>query len=160
MKLGFSLLEFVIGMMIGSMLLTQTFIIYNGIAKSAQKTQKYTTIDTQLIITQNRLQTDLNGLCPLWFDKHAIESNQKNNNSAGDAKEPQREEKAEQQATPEQKEKNQPKLFFYAQNKDKNLDYFTFVTTNALQMYGSESSPLIRVIYRLQPNKKQELFKK
>lgn len=148
-KKGFTLIEVIIGMLISTLLLSAAFTVYNQITKSINIIQNITTDDTKLIILYDRLQQDFTGIAPLWFTKKQYEQAKK-----GTAKE-NNEEQAEQVA----KNKDQDiehNNFFYAINKDNNFAYFTFITTNAMQMYGSDNKRFVRVVYQLQAESNKE----
>lgn len=139
MKPGFSLLEVVFGLMISSILLTATFTIYNQINKSAQIIQNITTSDTRIMVLKDRLQKDFSGLCPLWFTQDEYEkykSLEKTPNTQTERK--QFDENIKQNS------------FLYSDNHDDNsLNFFTFVTLNAMQMYATDSQRMVRVVYLL-----------
>ena len=142
MKPGVMILEVMVSMMIATVLMTASFTIYNQISKTAQILQRITSSDTQVMILQDRLQKDLIGVTPLWFNKEQydhLKAGQKKDN--------------EQQPSDSQHETNN---FFYATNKESNLDFFTFMTVNAMQMYDSADQRLVRVVYKLE--KKDKTF--
>lgn len=65
---------------------------------------------------------------------------------------------------PEQLNHEKLERYFYSQNNQKQLKEFTFITTNALQVYQSASPRIVRVTYQLRENKKDSneysLFRK
>ena len=141
-KLGFSVLEMIIGIMISAMLMTASLTIYNQISKGAVTIQRMTHTDTQIMILHNRLVADLQGLIPLWFTKELYEKLKKSEQDK-DAKEISTSNKASNQ-----KQNN----FLYAQSNNNQFDILTFITTNALQVYGDQPTRTVRVVYTLQPD--------
>lgn len=136
LKFGFTLIEVIIAMMISTMLMSAAFMIYNQINKSIIMTQKTSDIDTKLMILHDRLQQDFNGISPIWFNKQ--EPKDKN---------------TETQTNNNKPEKHR---LFYSENKDNRLHFFTFATTNAMQVYGNEPKRFVRVIYYVQAEPNQE----
>jgi hypothetical protein len=137
-KPGFSAIEFVIGMMISAMMLTATLTMYNQISKSCSKIQNITAKDLAIIILQKRISDDLRGLCPLWFTKEDI----KDTTAA----------KADAQSQPNTKNNN----YFYAQTKDEQLDFMTFISTNTLSAYPSAEHHIARIVYILKKDEAKE----
>lgn len=144
---GFSLLELVIGMAVSTILISITFTIYNQISKAAQSIQRVTSSDTKIMILQDRLQADLNGISPLWFTKEEYDKIKAAKKDAKDSQEA-------KQSQPEAQGIN----FFYSENKQGNdkLNYFTFPTVNAMQMYGTTNQRFVRVVYALEQDPKKE----
>ncbi len=141
LKSGFTAIEFVIGIMISAMMLTATLTIYNQISKSCSKVQNITSQDLAIIILQKRISDDLLGLCPLWFTKEHI----KDTTQA----------KSDNQQIPNTKNNN----YFYAQTKDEQLDFMTFVSTNTLSAYPTAEHHIARIVYVLKKDAaKENLF--
>ncbi|MFA5998473.1 MAG: prepilin-type N-terminal cleavage/methylation domain-containing protein [Candidatus Babeliales bacterium] len=139
---GFTLFEFAISMMISTMLMTAVFTIYNQINKGAATVQRITTSDTKIMILRDRLSTDFEGISPLWFTSEIYEKLKATDETATKA------------INSDSKIKRNN--FLYAQSNDKNLSFLTFVTTNALQMYGDSTACFVRVVYTLIPDPKNE----
>ncbi|OGB86311.1 hypothetical protein A3J41_01825 [candidate division TM6 bacterium RIFCSPHIGHO2_12_FULL_38_8] len=140
---GFSVIEMLISMAISAMLMTASLSIYNQISKGAFTIQRITQTDTQIMILHNRLAADLQGLCPLWFTTEMYEKLKKS--EKGDSK---------QSSMPEPSGGSSSKKrnnFLYAQSNGKQFDFLTFVSTNALQVFGDKQLRTVRVIYMLQP---------
>jgi hypothetical protein len=95
------------------------------------------------MILHNRLAADLQGLCPLWFTKEHYEKLKKEKESKDD----------KQNIAPAINNSSSKKRnnFLYAQSNDQQFDLLTFVTTNALQVYGDKQIRTVRVVYVLQP---------
>lgn len=140
-KAGFSVLEVMISIMISALLMTTALTVYNQISKGAITIQRITQTDTQIMILHNRLVTDLQGLMPLWFTKQHYQELSKKDSSK-DAVMP------SHHTTSDLKQNN----FLFAQSNNDQFDILTFVTTNALQVYGDQSIRTVRVVYHLQPD--------
>lgn len=138
---GFSVLEIIISIMISAMLMTASLTIYNQISKGALTVARITQTDTQIMILHNRLITDLQGLMPLWFTAQHYEQLKKTEQGK-DAKE------ATASPNGSLKENN----FLYAQSSNDQFDLLTFVSTNALQVYGDQPIRTVRIVYLLQPD--------
>ncbi len=138
--LGFSVLEVIISIMISAMLMTASLTIYNQISKGALSVARITQTDTQIMILHNRLAADLQGLIPLWFTAQHYEQLKKSD-QAKDAKEI----TSSKNNSSSAKQNN----FLYAQSNNDQFDILTFVTTNALQVYGDQPIRTVRVVYML-----------
>lgn len=140
---GFSALEMIIGILISAILMTASLTIYNQISKGALTVARITQTDTQVMIVHNRLVTDLQGLIPLWFTKEHYEQLKKTEQGK-DAKEI----SPSSNNASSQKQNN----FLYAQSNNDQFDILTFVSTNALQVYGDQPIRTVRIVYTLQPD--------
>ncbi len=139
-KPGFTIIEFVIGIMISSILLTASLTIYNQISKSSIKIQNITSQDLAIRILQKRISDDLMGLCPVWFKKEDLkDSKQAKNND---------------QQLPNIKNNN----YFYAQTNNEQLDFMTFISCNTLQAYPTPEHQIARVVYILKKDDDKENF--
>ena len=144
MKQGFTIFELIVSIMLTSMLLTATFTIYESITKASRRTQYVTTHDTKIMMIYNRLQKDLTGLSPLWFTKEPYKKLEAAKKESGDKSKP---------VDSDTKENG----FFYSTNHDnESLNFMTFPTTSALQVYDSNNQPFIRVVYALTKNPKDD----
>ncbi len=139
-QLGLSALEMIIGIMISAILMTSSLTIYNQISKGAATVQRVTQADTQIMILHNRLITDLQGLIPLWFTKQLYEQLEKSEQPK-DAKDI-----VSSNKNSHDKQNN----FLFAQSNNNQFDILTFVTTNALQIYGDQPVRTVRVVYKLE----------
>jgi prepilin-type N-terminal cleavage/methylation domain-containing protein len=146
---GFSALEMIISIFISAMLMTASLTIYQQISKGAQTIQKITSLDTQSIIVKDRLSIDLQGLCPLWFTTQLYEKLKAEPKDKDPVTTPTAQ-------TGSKKSNN----FLFAQTVNGQFDILTFISTNALQVYGDRQLRTVRVVYTLQPDKNnQNLFK-
>lgn len=141
LKQGFTVIEFVISIMISAIMLTATLTMYNQISKSSRKIQNITSQDLAVTILQKRISDDLRGLCPLWFTKeHTKDTTQ---------------EKIDTQQSSGTKNNN----YFYAETKNEQLDFMTFVSTNTLLAYPAPENHIARIIYILKKDAtKEDLF--
>ncbi|MBP6892749.1 hypothetical protein KBB68_04195 [Candidatus Babeliales bacterium] len=140
---GFSVLEMIISVMISAMLMTASLTIYNQISKGALTIARITQADTQAMIVHNRLVTDLQGLMPLWFTKEHYEQ-LKETEQGKEAKES----SPKTNSSSSKKQNN----FLYAQSNNDQFNILTFVSTNALQLYGDQPTRTVRIVYALQPD--------
>jgi prepilin-type N-terminal cleavage/methylation domain-containing protein len=141
---GFSVIEMMISLVLSAMLMTISLTIYNQISKGAGNIQRITQNDTQVMILHNRLSADLAGLCPLWFTQEHYEKLKK----AKEPKDVQENAKSIPTNNSSSKKRNN---FLYAQSNGAQFDLLTFVTTNALQVYGDKPRRTVRIVYLLQP---------
>ena len=149
---GFSLLEIVIGIAISSILMTAALTIYNQIGKSATIIQKITTYDTKMMILHDRLGKDLAGFSHRWFAQNLYEELKKAKEKAPKKTETtEAEPKKPESKKPDTKQKKE--VIFFAHSTPEGFDYLSFLTTGALQIYGEASSNLVRVVYKLVPEK-------
>ncbi len=139
---GFSVLEVIISIMISALLMTASLTIYNQISKGALLVQRITQNDTQIMIVHNRLITDLQGLIPLWFTKEHYEKLKKTEEGKDDQK------ISSSSSDGSLKQNN----FLYAQSNNDQFDFLTFVSTNALQVYGDQLARTVRIVYMLKPD--------
>lgn len=135
---GFSVIEMIIGILLSAILMTASLTIYNQISKGGIIVERITHTDTQIMILHNRLVADLQGLCPLWFTKEHYEKLKVGT-------------KDTQQTPINNKSTQKQNNFLYAQSNDQQFDLLTFVTTNALQVYGDTPVRTVRIVYLLQP---------
>ena len=160
LKSGFSLLELVIGLLISTILITISFMIYQQIARSTQFTQRITTNDTKVMILKDRLQQDLLGITPLWFipSKYdAMTKQAKTSSTNEESLETDTEKKTD--TTKKEDDTQKEHNFFYSQNnQDGTLNLFSFITTSAMQTYGTPKRLCVRVVYLLKKDATKNIF--
>lgn len=142
---GFSLLEFVISMMISAILMTASLTMYNQISKVTTKIQQTSSLDSTTLILYNRLNLDLQGICSLWFTPEHYEK----------LAELQKTDQAEiknQLHTKQQVTTNERNNYFFALNNNDQLDVMTFVSNNPLPTYTEEQVRIVRIVYILEPD--------
>jgi prepilin-type N-terminal cleavage/methylation domain-containing protein len=132
---GFSALELIMAMAVSAIIMTCLLEIYNQVSRNMLRVERFVFEDTQILTLRNRFGKDLSGLSAIWFTQADIESKQ----SAVDG-----------QKAPTPTEKKKTSTYFYSVNKNKNLDTLTFVTTNALQSYGSVQDRFVRILYKVE----------
>lgn len=142
---GFTILEMIISIMISAMLMTASLTIYKQISKSAFMVQKITNQDTQMMVLYNRLTSDLQGLSPLWFTTEHYEQLAKAKKTDSAQKIP---DIPSSSNFGSQKRNN----FLYAQSQNNQFEVLTFITTNALQVFGDKQIRTVRIAYVLQPD--------
>lgn len=139
-KPGFTAIEIVIGIMLSAILLTTSLTIYNQISKICNKIQRTTTQDLAVAIVQQRIAQDVQGLCPLWFTKEDLKDTTQTKKDVA------------------QKTNIKNNNYFYAQTKDDQLDFMTFVSTNTLEAYPTPEHYIARIVYILKKDDKKENF--
>lgn len=151
---GFSVIELVISIMISAMLMTGALTIYQQISKSMVTMQALTQADITCTIVKNRLSQDLMGLCPLWFTS---DNQQQPETSAKDAKMAAQEAKQKSTSVKPQNPNIIKNSYLYAQSKDKQFTYLTFITTSTLKTYTTPQYKCARVVYALKPSEKNSM---
>jgi prepilin-type N-terminal cleavage/methylation domain-containing protein len=160
LKKGFSILEFVISMMISTILMTAALTIYQQVSSASKKIQNITTKDLSLMILEKRLSDDLLALSPIWFTKEHIAKKPNNNLPKNNPpSQTENEDKAKSNIKNEDKQPNIEKNnFFYAQTQNNQIDFVTFITTNTLQSFATPHAYIARVVYLLQPDPQKPGF--
>lgn len=146
---GFSILEFVISLMISTMLMTAALTIYQQVSSSSKKIQNITSKDISLMILEKRLTDDLLGLSPLWFNKENITNTEQAKNNSKEQS------SAKEQTKDPNTEKNN---FFYAQTQNNQIDFITFISTSTLHSFTSPRLYIARIVYMLQPDQDKPGF--
>ena len=144
---GFSVIELTISIMISAFLMTAALTIYHQISKGMTKMQYLTTQDTAIMIIKHRLTIDLQGLSPLWFADDQYEELKAKAKATPDTSAP----KTAAPTTPQKEiDPNHPNNgYLFAQSKDGQFQFLTFVTTNALPGYPCNPYRCVRVVYAL-----------
>ena len=136
MKSGFSVIAVLISMMLGTVLMTTVFSIYNSISRTNQFVQRISHEDLRETIIVERLQKDFLGIASL---------------SNGDAQN----DEANAQGSSGKSDDFEGK-FFYSVNQGESLDFLTFITTSSLPTYGETPPRFIRVVYRVESDPARE----
>ena len=131
MRSGFALISVMISLVLGSILLTTTFVMYNNIARSSRFIQRVSAADTSDVVLINRMQKDFFGIATMWNSESQTTDDDQTSSQTGDME-------------------NQ---YFYSLNNGQILDYVTFITTAAMSSYVLNSPEFVRVIYRLEAEK-------
>jgi prepilin-type N-terminal cleavage/methylation domain-containing protein len=157
---GFTILEFVISMMISAILMTAALTIYQQVSSSSKKIQNITSKDLSLMILQKRLSDDLLALSPIWFTKENITKNPQAKDE--NTQTPKQGEAKNSPKQTEEKEAKEPNIeknnFFYAQTQNNQIDFMTFITTNTLHSFATPHAYIARVVYFLQPDPQKQGF--
>lgn len=149
MKKGFAPLEIMLGLAIMSLVGgTLTQVLFQ-LTSSLKKVSFIADTALQELVVQNLWEKEFAGA--LVPELIPIEQEEKKQEQK---KIPEKELKKEEQK--EQKKTVLPPKAFYYQNRAGNLELLTFITTNPLQVYDTSKPRLVRVIYRLLPDKKRE----
>ncbi len=132
---GFSVIELVMVMAISAIMMTILLQIYNQVTRNMLRVERFVFEDTQVLTLKNRLSKDFAGLSAVWFTQAELQEKQA-------AIDPVK--------NPPSKEKKKSSKYFYSVNKDGHLDTLTFITTNALQSYGTSKNRFVRIVYRVE----------
>lgn len=147
-KSGFTVIEIIVSIALTSILMTAAFTIYNQISKSAEILEEITTYDTKAMVLQSRLQKDFTGITPLWFKKADYEKMQSLSTDP-----------AQQNSQNKFNENIVENNFFYAENEENGqLNFFTFITVNGMQSFGSANQRFVRVVYLLEKDAVKNTF--
>ncbi len=138
---GFSALELIMVMAVSAILMTTLLQIYNQVTRNMLRVERFVFEDTQILTLKNRFGNDLTGISAIWFTQGDLEVKQAAKEAA---------------KTPPTAEKKKGSKYFYSVNKDGHLDTLTFVTTSALQSYGSAQSRFVRIVYKVEKDLKYE----
>jgi len=138
---GFSALELIMVMAVSAIMMTTLLQIYNQVTRNMLRVERFVFEDTQILTLKNRFASDLIGLSAIWFTQAELEAQQ----AAKDATK-----------TLPAAEKKKCSKYFYSVNKNGHLDILTFVTTNALQSYGSVQSRFVRIVYQVEKDPRHE----
>lgn len=135
MKPGFSVLELIMAMAISTIIMTTLLEMYNQITRNMVRVERFVFEDTQLLVLKNRFSKDIAGLSAIWFTQAEVDKK-----IAGQNK----------KAPEPDQEKRQASAAFYSINKQGRLEQITFVTTSALQSYGTTQDRFVRVVYKVE----------
>jgi len=147
-KAGFSVIEFVISIMISAMLMTASLTIYQQISRGMATIQVLTQEDIACTIVKNRLSLDLMGLCPLWFTAET-QTSPTSPDTQPKAGQLTQEVQPKAITTEPQNPNAQKNNYLFAQSKDNQFTYLTFITTSTLQTYVNPQYRCVRVVYAL-----------
>lgn len=134
MKSGFALLSTMISIVLGSILLGTTFLMYNNIGRTTGAIQKISQEDLREAVIMSRMQKDFLGLATMWSSELDQDDADQSGSQDGNMENP----------------------YFYSVNQGGSLDYLTFITTSSLAPYASTSSKFVRVVYRLQSDPNEQ----
>ncbi len=135
-KPGFSALELMMVMAVSAIIMTSLFEIYNQVVRNVGRVERFVMQDSKILTLEYRLYQDVMGMSAIWFTQADFEKKQTDQNVSD----------------PKSSEKDQKKTsqYFYSMNKNNNLAMLTFVTTSALQSYGTTQDRYVRVVYKLE----------
>jgi len=133
MKPGFSALDLVMSMAVSAILMTSILEIYYQVTRNMMRVERFVYEDSQILTLKNRMGKDFSGMSAIWFTQGQVESKQLLDGKKMDA--------------PEKRKRSN---YFYSVNKNKHLDVLTFVTTSALQFYGTAQDRFVRVVYQVE----------
>jgi prepilin-type N-terminal cleavage/methylation domain-containing protein len=139
MKKGFTMLEVMLGLAVGSLLTGMLVQSLWQLSKTLSKVNAISSVDMRALTLQNLLEKEFSGafvpdLVP--FEKE--DELKKTSQSSTEPK--------------EEKSINPPKGF-YSKNDGDNLVFLTFITSNPLSVYNMIKPRVARIIYELVPDK-------
>jgi len=137
MKSGFSSFELIVAMAMSAVIMTCVFEIYNQVTRNMIRVDRFVFEDTQLLALKSRFGKDIAGLSAIWFTQGEVETKQVADGQKMEA--------------PEKRKRSN---YFYSVNKNNHLDTLTFITTNALQSYGTTQDRFVRVLYKVEDDPK------
>lgn len=130
---GFSLLSTLVSIILGSMLMSTMFVMYNNIGRAARFVKRISLSDTRTFVMVDRMQKDFSGMTTMW--EASTQSQQEK----------------EKEVVAQAEDAFLENKIFYSKNKGDRFDYLTFITTSALSAYAEAALHYIRVVYRLEP---------
>lgn len=154
MKYGFSLLEVVIGVLISSILSITLFQSLFQVSKALRYVDGASHMHTDITILDRQLDRDFSGMfLPLKKAPPVREDGDKK-----DASVPAEQPKKQDPQKPEKEEdKYQPDAFVInLEQTTGTVSMFSCITSNPALMYGNLLPRIVRVVYRLVPDRHQE----
>jgi len=138
-KPGFTSFEIMMVMAVSAIMMTALLEIYNQVTVNMKRVERFVFEDSQLLALKNRFGKDISGMSSIWY----IENKPKADDGAIKQK-------------PKDDDKKMKSKYFYSVNKNGLLDILTFLTTSAVQSYGSVQYRFVRVVYQLENDPKHE----
>lgn len=160
MKRGFSLIELMLALAIGSVL---SGILYMSLFQSnraADMVENITNMQIRILIAQRQMRRDLAGICiPLHI--FSVKNEQQNSQeSTEDGKKTEQKSPVQENNKEQDKERAKKQLAqaFNAQSSDSIFGQLLFITNNPLEVYwsnkvGYPKFKLEKVLYHLEPEK-------
>lgn len=138
MKVGFTVIEFIVGMLVASILLSTLLASFFNINAVLRIAQDIIDLDTRAAIVQNQLEKDLSGaFVPVQVAPSPAKEEKDKKKPIGD--------------------------IFMSKNKDGQLLVLTFISNNPIIVYSQKriAKPrVVRIVYRLVPEEnKKDSFK-
>lgn len=137
MKKGFALLEIMLALAVSSLLAGVLFQVLYQLSFSVSQVTYVSNQFLQNKVIYNVLDTQISGVfLPELIKIHS--------------------EKKEKEKKSEKDSNSLLKKAFYSKNEDQNLSLLTFITTNPLAKYNSAQPRMVRVLYQIIKNSKDE----
>lgn len=159
-KSGFTIIELMLGLLLGSIITTVLFTAFFQINRSAEYGDQLIDTDMKIMILHHQLERDLNGM---FIPQEAIPDDEQDEQQEKESKET-----TKQPDTAKKKKKR--KLLekpFYSINKNNNLSLLTFISNNPVRIYEKPQTNatepkkpgvpyVVRVVYRVLPDEQNK----
>ncbi len=151
MTYGFSLVEMVVAMLIGSMISLLLFQSLGQFSKAAQSVDHIATIQTDKALLDRQWDRDFSGMfAPL--KKTASTNQEGKDKEQTQAPKPPALTAAEQQKNQKEEEKYHADPFTYTVDQHGMVTMISCITSNPALMYGNLLPRMVRVVYQLVPD--------
>lgn len=138
-KPGFTSFEIIMVMAVSAIMMTALLEIYNQVTVNMKRVERFVFEDSQLLALKNRFGKDISGMSSIWYIENKLKADD-----------------GTVQQKPQDDDKKMKSNYFYSVNKNGRLDILTFLTTSAVQSYGSVQYCFVRVVYQLENDPKHE----
>lgn len=155
MKPGYSLLEVTIGILLASLLAVSLFQSVGSTTQTVQLADEVMDLDLRTAIFHHQFQKDTVGI--FVPEKPGLSAGLSAGAPAQEEGPKPKQEVQEKKPSQPPKKIEFPKKLFYSTNKNNQLEQFTFITTNPVQVYSkvknTQVSPrMVRIVYSLEPD--------
>lgn len=144
---GFSLIELMVALAVGSVFMVLVVQLFSGINRSSTKMMRRTdyvfTVPRALMLIDDDISA---ALVPRrgWPD---LQQDDKGSVPQGQMQRP---------AMIDEEKERKIKQVFYAESRNDILTFFSCITSNTRTPYGKEHPPLVRVLYEMLPHPEEE----
>ncbi len=159
MKKGFTLLEVMIAIIVGSLVMGVLVQSLWQLSKSIKQVSRVSSVDMRVSVFQNLLEKELaSAFAPKLIPLKDDESEEKDDEK--EKKEIDEHDEKDEESESTNKEKEQPlKKIFYTEHEGDNITLLTFITTSPLDVYNMSKPRVARIMYKMVPDKNNpELF--
>lgn len=161
MKKGFTLLEVMIAIIVGSLVMGVLVQSLWQLSKSIKQVSSVSSVDMRVSVFQNLLEKELaSAFAPKLIPLKDDESEEKDDEKEKSEKETDEHDEKDEESESTNKEKESPlKKIFYTEHEGDNITLLTFITTSPLDVYNMSKPRVARIMYKLVPDKNNpELF--
>jgi len=146
MKKGYIILELLLAFAISSMVMGALFTTFNQTNKAVAMMDRIASIDMRTLLLQNQMEIDLSGAF--------VPQERQKKEKTGDKDKKKDVKKEGKQGKKEEEFEDVPlKKAFFVKDKGANIELLTFITTNPLPSYGALKPRIVRVLYKVVPEK-------